>query len=890
MSVNAGSSRMKGSLLMISEVNKQVTVLWDPGANISLITHKAAERLNLKGKDVTLRLTKVGNQLEIANTKEYLLPLTDEDGKIWRIPVFGMEELTSSQPHIDINKVAELFNIERNLLSDRRSSSVDVLIGTDWCKIIPNMIKEVGNLQLMKNQFGYCIRGHHPSLEINSEVNHIQIHLTHGNKISHEGLGIMNCCRFGDAIQKFMDVECLGSQSIPNCGACKCGKCTLGKNSCTIKEQQELNMISEGLTLNSERKQWTIKYPWLKSPNMLPNNYVAALSRLKTAERRLLKSGYEHCEIYNKQIQDMIDRNVARRLTPEEIEQYKGPVHYIPHHEVIKEDSTSTPVRIVFNASAAFMGHRLNDYWAKGPNVLTDMLAVMLRFRQYTVAVVGDIRKMYNTIKLSTVDQHTHRFLWRWLDISGDPIHYILLTVTFGDRPSGVIAIVALRKTALLMKDSHPLAAEIIERNSYMDDLLKSLESVEEARKAMTDVETVLDAGGFRIKHWIMSGDPQVQSEDLKGINILDSDDEKVLGMRWMPVEDVFKFKIYLNFSKGKKTLLETKVSAKTFDKQIPEILTPRIVISQLARVYDPLGLVSPYVLLGKLLMRETLQKACIHESARKWDNALDENLKGRWIEFFKGLFELEQLKFERCLKPINALGDPELVIFTDASELAYGACAYVRWQLQDHSFISRLIMAKNRIAPKRNLTIPRLELCAAVLGSRIRKSIVNEMDYKFSRVFCLTDSMIVRCQIQKESYGFKIFTSTRLGEIQENSDPSEWLWICSAMNPADMTTRATKVEGLSSPLWREGPEFLKKPYEEWPVKRDCYVSSEGLPDKMSVNLTLFDEEVPSKTHLDVIELKNFNSYNLLLNVTAIILCIARIRSFKVGGIRNDPE
>ena len=210
-----------------------------------------------------------------------------------------------------------------------------------------------GDLQLMKNQFGNCIRGHHPLLTSQSNgMNNFQIHLSEGNKIERGGLGILSCCQLGEAIQKFMDVESLGLQAVPKCGACKCGMCTLGNNSCTIKEQQELRLISEGLKLNTERKEWTVKYHWRKPPELLPNNYSSVLCRLKSSERRLKKKGSTYCEKYNQQIKDMIDRNVACRVSEKEMQQYQGPIHYIPHHEVIKPGSSSTPVRIAHHSWA----------------------------------------------------------------------------------------------------------------------------------------------------------------------------------------------------------------------------------------------------------------------------------------------------------------------------------------------------------------------------------------------------------------------------------------------------------------------------------------------------------------------------------------------------------
>lgn len=150
----------------------------------------------------------------------------------------------------------------------------------------------------------------------------------------------------------------------------------------------------------------------------------------------MIRNGLEYAIAYNEQIIDMINRGIAKKLTKKEMEEHKGPVEYIPHHEVLRPESTSTPVRIVFNSSASFMGHVLNDYWAKESNIMNALIAVLIRFRQKHTALSGDISKMYNAIKLSTHDQHTHRFVWRNLETHREPDHYVLMAVAFGDRPS----------------------------------------------------------------------------------------------------------------------------------------------------------------------------------------------------------------------------------------------------------------------------------------------------------------------------------------------------------------------------------------------------------------------------------------------------------------------
>lgn len=138
----------------------------------------------------------------------------------------------------------------------------------------------------------------------------------------------------------------------------------------------------------------------------------------------------------------------------------------------------------------------------------------------------------------------------------------------------------------------------------------------------------------------------------------------------------------------------------------------------------------------------------------------MDFDIINDWKDFFNELYEVESCTFKRPLKPFNALGKPILIIFSDGSMQAYGSCAYVRWQTDEHEFQTNLIMAKTKIAPIRQLTIPRLELCGAVLLARLRENIIRECNWDFEYVYHIVDSSIVRDQIQKESHGFHPFVA----------------------------------------------------------------------------------------------------------------------------------
>ena len=194
-------------------------------------------------------------------------------------------------------------------------------------------------------------------------------------------------------IDDFYNIENLGVECNPRCGSCKCGKCAIGSKDYTIKEERELTLIEENLSYDKQTNRWIAEYPWIKDPMDLPDNRKVALAMLASTERRLAKSPV-HATVYDNQVKDMVNREVARKLSKDEIDNYKGPVHYISHHEVLKPDSKSTPVRIVFNSSAIYMGHVLIDYWAKGPDLLNNLLGVLIRFRENEVAFMGDISKM----------------------------------------------------------------------------------------------------------------------------------------------------------------------------------------------------------------------------------------------------------------------------------------------------------------------------------------------------------------------------------------------------------------------------------------------------------------------------------------------------------------
>lgn len=871
-------------MLMISSINHngyQITTLWDSGSNITVITHSLARKLGLSGKNVTLDITKVGNVTETYSTKEYEFPIVDKKGNVWHIRAYGMEEITARATEVNTFELSKIFGLQPQLLV-RPVGRIDMLIGSDCCQLLPRVIRTIGNLQLLENQFGYCVRGSVTSN--NDSLNHSSTRVTLNHvavNVRSREIGISEVPDLKESLDKVY-----GSDLNQSCESCKCKQDV--SDDCTIREKRELDLMEQGLTYDHINKVWIVKYPWVKDPKDLPNNFAGAVPRMKATEKRLNKLGPGYCRVYQDQIKDMIAKGVARKLTKEEVESHVGPVHYIHHHEVMKPDSSSTPMRIVFDSSATYYGHQLNSYWAKGPDLLNSLLGVLLRMRQDRIVVMGDISRMYHTIKLDERDQHTHRFIWRDLDDSKPPEHYVLTTVTFGDRPSGVIATLALRHTAEMFLNEHPDAAHMIMRNTYVDDMVQSVQSEKEAHRLIREAEYILAMGGFVVKHWVISG----REKDCKGIRLLQAESEKVLGMSWDINKDQFFYKVRINFSsKYKNVHTQPNLSRDELEIKCPETLTRRMVLSQVASVFDPLGLVQPVLLSAKLLMREMI----IDSKGEGWDEPLKQEYRMRWINFFDELYKLENIRFKRAIRPENAVGDPVLILFSDGSKHSYGAVAYCRFLTQSGDYETSIIMAKNKITPAKMMSVPRIELCGAVLSCRLRERIELELDWQFKSVYHIVDSEIVRAQIQKDSHKLKSFVGTRIAEIQTKSDPREWWWVGGENNPADMLTRKTEIEHLDmNSVWQRGPDFLKLPIQSWPIFQKDEVE---VPDMIGQTITADSNLITTVDHtgneqpsLSVIKLERFSSYGKLLRVTSRILAVAKAKSFKAAGNKVDTS
>lgn len=573
------------------------------------------------------------------------------------------------------------------------------------------------------------------------------------------------------------------------------------------------------------------------------NLYKLGASRNKTKqmflrqENNLMKNPvkYQH---YKDFIQEMID------LDHIEEEKEIGVVdNFITHHIISRPSSTTTQHRVVFNASMKTeTGISLNDCLLTGPTIQEPIFIHIIHWREFLIALVGDIAKMYRQILLHKEDREYLKIWWRF-DKEDELKVYLLKTVTYGTASAPFSATRTLQQLADDETSNWPNVVKLLKNNFYVDDFSASFQSIEEAIAIKNNLTQLLSSGGFELRKFASN------SEEL--VNEMPKNDEiKILGITWNVRTDNIIIDIGNIF--------------------FHESLTKSSILSEIAQLFDPLGLCAPIILKAKIIMQKTWIDVNI-----KWDDTVPDELKQEWLIFRKQLANMSRISVPRAL--ISSLTDlVELHGFCDASEAGYGACIYVRTQID-----CRLVCAKSRVAPLKKLTIPRLELQSALLLSRLMKTVSEAMTTKCKN-FLWSDSEITLFRIKSLPSRYCTFVSTRLSEIQDLSLPSNWFHIPSKLNPADVCSRGLMPDELETcTLWWQGPSFLVDEDEPWPNQEKFEIDENLLEYKSEPN-------VPA-IQIDETYTIRFSSYSKLLNVTAYMIRFM-INTKKRNKYRIDKE
>lgn len=518
--------------------------------------------------------------------------------------------------------------------------------------------------------------------------------------------------------------------------------------------------------------------PFRNGEPSLGNSKKAALATLFQLEKKFQRQ-HELKNLYTEAIRDAINQGHM-----EFVETVPVNAHFIPHHAVFK-DSTTTKLRTVYNASQKTSnGLTLNEQLAVGKIEQPEIFALMLNWRKHKIAIIGDLEKMYKQIKLNENQQHLQMILWR--ENSNEPIKaYKLTTVTFGLANSPFIAIRTVKELGKIVEKEFPLASKAIRDCFYVDDYTGGADTTEEAVAIYRELKVAFQSAGFNIRKFVSN------SEEF--LNLLPENDKeqicddavKTLGVVWRPSVDDLSLQFRL--------------------KQHTTPNTKRKLLSEIAALYDPMGWAAPVVIKAKILMQK------VWKSGVQWDENVSSNFIKDWMKFKGELNEMSTLSIPRYISGLNNVN--QVHGFCDASEDAYSAGVYVK-----NSNGMYLLTAKTRVTPnKKQLTIPKLELCAATLLAKLMKKIVTTMNLT-CEIFLWSDSTIVIAWLNENPKKWKVFVSARVAKIkkiekqisEKNNCKITWFHISGKVNPADCASRGIwPSELITHKLWWNGPDEI---------------------------------------------------------------------------------
>ena len=559
------------------------------------------------------------------------------------------------------------------------------------------------------------------------------------------------------------------------------------KEGLSVEDRRFLKIMEENITETNGHYQLPLP---VRNPDLkLPNNRIQALHRLESVKRKLLADAdlrTKYVEIMNK----MITLGYARKADTSKDE--PGRVWTVPHFAVCNQKSQK--LRVVFDFSAKFKGRCLNDELIQGPNLANLMIGVIIRFRKEEIAYMADIEAMYHQVKVPEDQRSLLRFLlWPDGDLNSEPVDHEMCVHAFGAISSGSCANYALKKAADEgEKVFGSEAADAIRRHFYVDDHLKSAESVKKAQEIFLATREICAAKGFNLTKFVSNSSElaslvpsECLASTLVDLNMSKQPIplERALGVFWCIEDDTLQFRITLQ------------------DKP----MTRRGVLATIGSVHDPTGVAGPFLLPGRrVLQMITKQKG-------DWDDPLTPELKSAWEKWRSELHHLERIKIQRCYKtPGFETVSSSLHSFSDACDYGYGMVTYLRQVNKEGEVRASFVMAKSRVVPAKQTTVPRMELTAAVVSAEVAALVKAELDVALSSESYWVDSTIALGYIQNETKRPRTYVANRQNKILHLTTKDCWNHIDTKLNPADYASRGLVVsEEDKVKVWLNGPDML---------------------------------------------------------------------------------
>lgn len=802
-------SDSKGSL-------RTARVLLDNGSTSHFVTRRLCEQLGLVLRNTGSTVTGINHSTSYsAESCDLNIQSNSGDYKI-TLNCNVLPNITQSLPsrYINIQNIPLPMGIELADPNFNIPSAIDILVGAEiFWDIVSSNIIDLGKQypKLQKTKLGWLISGayYQPTAYNQIPTNACYHSQTQNND---------------SILTKFWELDSVSSKF----------NMSKEEQACEVSFAKHTRRVSDG--------RFEVHIPLKESPSVLGDSFAQARQRLLSIERK-----FERDSLFKSRYLEFMSEYLSLGHMSETTDKQKSGInYYVPHHGIVRESSTTTKLRAVFDASApTTTGKSFNDIQMVGPVVQNDLFSLLLRFRQHRYVVSSDVEKMYRSILVTPTQRMLQQILFRFNKT--DPIKtYTLNTVTYGTASAPYLATKCLVSLADYCSDIN--AKKAIQNDFYVDDFLSGGDSIELVIDICKRVDETLKSAHFYLRKWqsnnstILSSVTSNAEKTIteKTLNLNNNFPCKTLGLYWDPKKDHLLFSI--NLDKNKK-------------------ITKRVILSLISQVFDPLGLLGPCVVEAKIIM----QKLWLDKN--NWDDEVSPPVKVQFDNFITSLNSLNSLKISRWVY-CTSTDDVELHTFTDASERAYGACVYVRTSAKDGSVYVRLLCSKNKVAPIKPTTMPRLELCGALLGTRLCTKVLESLTVKVKTCFFWTDSTIVLNWLNTPTNRLKTFVRNRVGEIQDSTASYKWSYVPSKDNPADLVSRGLKADCISgSDLWWSGPSLLQTEEIQFPVVPNISFNQQ-LPE-LSLHVITTQDNTFNTLQKTIHKISN---YSKLIRIIAYVL------------------
>lgn len=788
----------------------------DPGSMSSLVEAKFAEKLQLPIQTTSGCITGVGEQLtQVKGSVQLQFKSRFINTKLRLITADVVPTITSPLPNVPLSNDL-LYKFAGINLADKfftTTKNIQLLLGADvFSQIISHNKNAVipGEPLGLQTELGVLVIG-----EVPQQYN-VKVQSRHA----------LLCCKttshIDECLQSFWESEEIDMDSVK-----------VDDPSVVRAENIFVNT-----TVRNEDGRYIVNLPFKQDDINLGSNMDYAVKNFIRLEKRLEKDDT---------MKSLYHSFIAEYQALGHMKPAASEVDYIhPQELVYRPDKSSTKLRVVFNASnKSDTGQSLNDLLLPGPALQKQLTHILIMFRLHQVTLCADIKKMFRQILVTQDHQSYQQILYR-----SSPRQQLqqmtLLTVVYGQASSPYLSLRVLQHLAETYQEKYPLAAYAILNHFFVDDCVSGASTIEEAQNLKQQLIAIFEEGKFELSKWC-SNNPELlsefKSEQLEPLVSFDNSltGIKVLGLIYNPTQDSFHYKI-------------TPFTGK---------ITKRTVLSFVSKIFDCLGLISPITFFIKSFLQQLwLEKL-------DWDHKPSHQLCQQWSKFAASLEELPTLSIPRHIINQNCI--LRLISFSDASEMGYCAVIYIQSE-RDDQFYSNILISKTKVASlSKKLSIPKLELMAAILSVKLMKHVLqSSIANKIHEIYYFSDSQIVLSWLKTPPYKLKTFVANRVSFIQQHTKQNKWMHVETKQNPADIGTRPILPADLvTNKLWFEGPSFLHQPPTMWTP--GSQLQPDNLPELKTdmSKVTLLARKPENDDMYETIE--KFSNFNRLVRCYAYV-------------------